>query len=420
LIEPRPRAAAGAGVDRRCKKEEAATLISAVMPTYQRAEIAFERGEGAYLFAADGRRYLDFASGVAVTALGHSHPHLVAALTEQAKRVWHLSNLYTIPGQQRLAERLVAASFADSVFFCNSGAEAIECGLKLTRKYHDETGAPERYRVITIEGAFHGRTLATIAAGGQEKHLKGFAPAVDGFDKVAFGNMNELRAAITGETAAILIEPVQGEGGMRPAPAEYLQALRKVADEFGLLLYFDEVQCGMGRTGKLFAHEWAGVEPDIVATAKGIGGGFPMGACLAKEKVAKALTAGSHGSTFGGGPLAMAVGNAVLDVLLADGFLANVERMGRVLRQRVEALVKRHPNVLVDVRGAGLMLGLKCAMPNTEMMAKLRDAGLLTVGAGDNVVRLLPPLIIDETHVEEALGILDKVCSAWPAASGTA
>ena len=395
-------------------------MIPAVMPTYQRAEIAFERGEGAYLFAADGRCYLDFASGVAVTALGHSHPHLVAALTEQAKKVWHLSNLYTIPGQQRLAERLTAASFADSVFFCNSGAEAIECGLKVTRKYHDETGAPERYRVITIEGAFHGRTLATIAAGGQEKHLKGFAPAVDGFDKVAFGNMNELRAAITGETAAILIEPVQGEGGMRPAPAEYLQALRKVADEFGLLLYFDEVQCGMGRTGKLFAHEWAGVEPDIVATAKGIGGGFPMGACLAKEKVAKTLTPGSHGSTFGGGPLAMAVGNAVLDVLLADGFLANVERMGRVLRQRVEALVKRHPNVLVDVRGAGLMLGLKCAVPNTEMMAKLRDAGLLTVGAGDNVVRLLPPLIIDETHVEEALGILDKVCSAWPVASGTA
>jgi acetylornithine/N-succinyldiaminopimelate aminotransferase len=390
------------------------------MPTYQRAEIAFERGEGAYLFAADGRRYLDFASGVAVTALGHSHPHLVAALTEQAKKVWHLSNLYTIPGQQRLAERLVAASFADSVFFCNSGAEAIECGLKLTRKYHDETGAPERYRVITIEGAFHGRTLATIAAGGQEKHLNGFAPVVDGFDKVAFGNMNELRAAITGETAAILIEPVQGEGGMRPAPAEYLQALRKVADEYGLLLYFDEVQCGMGRTGKLFAHEWAGVEPDIVATAKGIGGGFPMGACLAKEKVAKTLTPGSHGSTFGGGPLATAVGNAVLDILLADGFLANVERMGRVLRQRVEALVTRHPKVLVDVRGAGLMLGLKCAVPNTGMVAKLREAGLLTVGAGDNVVRLLPPLIIDESHVAEAVAILDKVCGAWPATSGPA
>jgi len=390
-------------------------LIPAVMPTYQRADIAFERGEGAHLYATDGRRYLDFACGIAVTALGHAHPHLVAALTEQAKKVWHLSNLYQIPGQQRLAERLVAASFADSVFFCNSGAEAIECGLKMTRKYHDESGHPERYRVITVEGAFHGRTLATIAAGGQEKHLKGFDPIVDGFDKVAFGNMNELRGAITGETAAILIEPVQGEGGMRPATIEYLRALREVADEFGLLLFCDEVQSGMGRTGRLFAHEWAGIEPDIVATAKGIGGGFPMGACLAKEKAAKALTAGSHGSTFGGGPLAMACGNAVLDILLADGFLANVERMGRVLRSRLEDLVKRHPKVLVDVRGAGLMLGLKCAVPNTDMVNRLRDAGLLTVGAGDNVVRILPPLMIDESHIDEALAILDEVCAAWPA-----
>jgi acetylornithine/N-succinyldiaminopimelate aminotransferase len=387
------------------------------MPTYQRAEIAFERGEGAYLFATDGRRYLDFASGIAVTGLGHSHPHLVAALTEQAKKVWHLSNLYQIPGQQRLAERLVAASFADSVFFCNSGAEAIECGLKMTRKYHDGNGTPERYRVITVEGAFHGRTLATIAAGGQEKHLKGFDPIVDGFDKVAFGNMNELRAAITGETAAILIEPVQGEGGMRPASAEYLRALRSVADEFGLLLFCDEVQSGMGRTGKLFAHEWAGIEPDIVATAKGIGGGFPMGACLAKEKVANALVAGSHGSTFGGGPLAVACGNAVLDILLADGFLANVERMGRLLRARLEALVKRHPAILVDVRGMGLMLGIKCAVPNTDMVNRLREAGLLTVGAGDNAVRVLPPLIVEESHVEEAVAILDKVCAAWPAAA---
>ena len=390
-------------------------MIPAVMPTYQRSEIAFERGEGAYLFATDGRRYLDFASGIAVTVLGHSHPHLVAALTEQAKKVWHLSNLYQIPGQQRRAERLVAASFADSVFFCNSGAEAIECGLKMTRKYHDENGAPERYRVITVEGAFHGRTLATIAAGGQEKHLKGFDPIVDGFDKVAFGNMNELRAAITGETAAILIEPVQGEGGMRAASVDYLRALRQVADEFGLVLFCDEVQSGMGRTGKLFAHEWAGIEPDIVATAKGIAGGFPMGACLAKENVAKALTAGSHGSTFGGGPLATACANAVLDILLADGFFANVERMGRLLRSRLEALVKRHPGVFTDLRGTGLMLGLKCVVPNTEMVNKLRAGGLLTVTAGDNTVRVLPPLIIEESHIEEALAILDKVASAWPA-----
>jgi len=396
-------------------------MIPAVMQTYQRADIAFDRGDGAYLYATDGRRYLDFASGIAVTALGHSHPHLVAALREQAGKLWHTSNLYQIPGQQRLAERLVEASFADSVFFTNSGAEAVECGLKLNRKYHDESGSPQRYRVITVEGAFHGRTLATIAAGGQQKHLKGFDPVVDGFDQVAFGNLNELRAAISGETAAILIEPVQGEGGMRPASAEYLRALRAVADEYGLLLFFDEVQCGMGRTGKLFAHEWAGVEPDILATAKGIGGGFPMGACLAKEKVAAALTAGSHGSTFGGGPLAMAVGNAVLDIMLADGFFANVERMGGILRRRLEALVKRYPRILADVRGMGLILGLKCMVPNTDMVNRLRAEGLLTVGAGDNVVRVLPPLIVEERHVDEALAILEKVAAAWPVESaGTA
>jgi acetylornithine/N-succinyldiaminopimelate aminotransferase len=387
------------------------------MPTYLRADVAFERGEGAYLFATDGRRYLDFASGIAVTALGHAHPHLVQALTEQAGKLWHTSNLFRIPGQERLAERLVANSFADAVFFTNSGGEAIECGLKLIRKYHDDFGDPNRYRVIACHGAFHGRTLAAIAAGGQEKHLKGFAPAVEGFDHVAFGNLNELRAAITPETAAILVEPVQGEGGMRAASAEYLRGLRAVADEFGLLLFFDEVQCGMGRTGRLFAHEWAGIEPDIVATAKGLGGGFPVGACLAKEHVAAALTAGSHGSTFGGNPLAMAVGNAVLDVLLADGFLERVDRIGRLLRDRLEELARRHPRVIEEVRGAGLMLGLKCRVPNTEMVAALRQRGLLAVGAGDNVVRLLPPLIIDESHVGEAIGILDQACRGWQEAA---
>jgi acetylornithine/N-succinyldiaminopimelate aminotransferase len=393
-------------------------MIPAVMQTYQRSDIALERGEGAYLYATDGRRYLDFASGIAVTALGHCHPHLVATLREQAGKLWHSSNLYQIPAQQRLAERLVAVSFADSVFFTNSGAEAVECGLKLTRKFHDENGNPERYRIITVEGAFHGRTLATIAAGGQAKHLKGFDPVVDGFDQVAFGNLNELRAAITGETAAILIEPVQGEGGMRPASVEYLRALRAIADEYGLLLFFDEVQCGMGRTGKLFAHQWAGIEPDVLATAKGIGGGFPMGACLAKGKAATALSAGSHGSTFGGGPLAMSVGNAVLDVMLADGFLANVERMGGLLRRRLDALVQRHPDVFVDVRGLGLILGLKCAVTNTDMVNRLRAEGLLTVSAGDNVVRILPPLIIESGHIDEALAILEKVAAGWSA--GTA
>lgn len=397
-------------------------MIPAVMPTYNRADVSFERGEGAYLFAADGRRYLDFASGIAVTALGHAHPHLVAALTEQAGKLWHTSNMFRIPGQERLAERLVAASFADSVFFTNSGAEAVECGLKLVRKYHDDFGDPDRYRVITCRGAFHGRTLTTISAAGQDKHLKGFAPEVDGFDHVAFGNLNELRAAITDRTAAILVEPVQGEGGMTPASADYLRGLREVADEFGLLLFLDEVQSGMGRTGKLFAHEWAGITPDIVATAKGLGGGFPVGACLAREKVARALTVGSHGSTFGGNPLAMAVGNAVLDILLADGFLSNVERMGKLLRARLEDLVRRHPLVLDSVRGLGLMLGLKCVVPNTEMQARLRENGLLTVGAGDNVVRILPPLIVDERHVEEAVATIEATCKAWSrvAAEGAA
>ncbi len=391
-------------------------MIPAVMPTYARADIAFERGEGAYLFASDGSRYLDFASGIAVTALGHAHPHLVAALTEQAGKLWHTSNLFQIPGQMRLAERLIANSFADSVFFTNSGAEAIECGLKMLRKYQDDFGDPKRYRVICCHGAFHGRTLATIAAGGQEKHLAGFGPVVEGFDHVAFGNMNELRNAITAETAAILVEPIQGEGGMKKASIEYLRALRDVADEFGLLLFFDEVQCGMGRTGKLFAHQWAEIEPDIVATAKGLGGGFPIGACLAKEKAARALTTGSHGSTFGGNPLAVAVGNAVLDVLLADGFLEQVQRIAARLRAKLEEFARRHPGLIEEVRGEGLMIGLKCRVPNSEVIDRLRANRMLTAGAGDNVVRLLPPLIIANSHIEEGLAILERTAAAWQVA----
>ena len=388
-------------------------MIPAVMPTYARAPLAFERGEGAYLYASDGSRYLDFASGIAVTALGHAHPHLVAALTEQAKKLWHTSNLYQIPGQARLAERLTAASFADSVFFCNSGAEAIECGLKMVRKYQDDFGDPKRYRVICCEGAFHGRTLATISAGGQEKHLAGFAPAVDGFDHVAYGNLNELRAAIGPETAAVLVEPIQGEGGLRAASIDYLKGLRQVCDEYGLLMFLDEVQCGMGRSGRLFAHEWAGVEPDIVATAKGLGGGFPVGACLAKEKAAKALSAGSHGSTFGGNPLAMAVANAVLDVILADGFLETVRQRAERLRQGLAELVRRHPDRLEETRGFGLLLGLKCRIPNTELMSRLRDKHLLVATAGDNVLRILPPLIVEDSHIDEALGIIDGALAAW-------
>ena len=381
---------------------------AALMNTYARSELAFERGEGAWMIATDGRRFLDFASGIAVTALGHCHPHLVAAITDQAQKIWHTSNLYRVPGQERLGERLAAASFADQVFFGNSGVEAIECGLKLVRKYHDDFGDAGRYRVIACEGSFHGRTLAGLAAAGNEKYLKGYAPYVEGFDHVPFGNLNELRAKIGPETAAILVEPVQGEGGMRAASIEYLKGLRAVCDEFGLLLFFDEVQCGMGRTGKLFAHEWAGVTPDIVATAKGIGGGFPLGACLATEKVAKAFGPGSHGTTFGGNPLAMAVGNAVMDILLAPGFLDDVVARGAQLKKGAERLVAAYPKVFAEVRGKGLMLGLKCVTPNLEMVDRLRRCGLLTVGAGDNVVRLLPPLIITASEIDQALGMLEQ------------
>ena len=386
------------------------------MPTYSPADLAFDRGEGAYLFTADGQRYLDFASGIGVTCLGHSHPHLVRALQEQAAKLWHCSNLFAIEGQKRLAERLVAASFADSVFFCNSGAEAVECGIKMVRKYHHETGHPEKFRIICAENAFHGRTLADLAAGGQEKHLAGFGPKVEGFDHVPFGNMNALRNAIGPETGAILIEPVQGEGGVRPAEPDYLIKLRQTADEFGLLLFFDEVQCGMGRTGKLFAHEWAGVTPDIVAAAKGIGGGFPLGACLARERAAEVMGFGSHGSTYGGNPLAMAAANAVLDVMLEDGFLAHVTSMGERLTALVADVAARHPAVLSGVRGLGLMLGIECVVPNRDLMAKLRDNGLLTVAAGDNVLRLLPPLIVEESHIDEAVAILDATCGEWSSA----
>ncbi len=387
-------------------------MIAAVMPTYARADLTFEKGEGAYIHDTDGRRYLDFGAGIAVTGLGHCHPHLVKALTEQAAKVWHTSNLYHIPGQERLAQRLVDNSFADSVFFTNSGGEAVECGLKMVRKYHAENDAPGRYRVITCEGAFHGRSLAAIAAGRQAKHTQGYEPLVDGFDQVPFGNLNELRAAIGPETAGILVEPVQGEGGIRPAAIDYLKGLRQTADEFGLVLMFDEVQCGMGRTGRLFAHEWAGIAPDVLASAKALGGGFPVGACLATEPLAAAMKAGSHGSTFGGNPLAMAVANAVLDVILADGFLEGVERIAGYLKGKLEALVAARPAVLVEVRGSGLMLGLKCVGENTALIAELIANGMLAIAAGDNVVRLVPPLIIEEAHVDKALAILEKSCAA--------
>jgi acetylornithine/N-succinyldiaminopimelate aminotransferase len=388
------------------------TVMTALMNTYNRVDLTIERGEGATLITTDGRRFLDFTSGIAVTALGHCHPHLVQALKEQADKVWHCSNLFRIPGQERLAQRLVDASFADAVFFGNSGAEAIECGLKLIRKWQDDFGDPKRYRVITFEGAFHGRTLATLAAANNEKYLKGYAPNVDGFDQVPFGNLNEVRAKIGPETAAILIEPVQGEGGMRAADVEFLKGLRAACDEYGLLLMFDEVQCGMGRTGRLFAHEWAGVKPDIVSTAKAIGGGFPLGACLATEKVAAAFGHGSHGTTFGGNPLAMAVGNAVLDVMLAPGFLDNVARMGRLLERHLDALLKQFPTVFTESRGLGLIRGLKCAGSNSAIVDRARAGGLLILTAADNVVRLLPPLIVTEAEIERAMGVLTEAAAS--------
>ncbi|CAA6605358.1 Acetylornithine aminotransferase [Rhodospirillaceae bacterium LM-1] len=387
-------------------------MISAVMPTYARADLAFERGEGCWLESVDGRRYLDFGSGVAVNALGHTHPRLVAALTAQAQKLWHCSNLYRVPGQERVAARLVEASFADTAFFCNSGAEAMECAIKMVRKYHDASGTPERYRCITVEGAFHGRTLATIAAGGQEKHLKGFDPVVDGFDQVPFGNMNALRAAITGQTAAIIVEPVQGEGGIRPAETDYLKKLRLAADEFGLLLVFDEVQCGMGRTGSLFAYQQAGVAPDIMALAKGLGGGFPIGACLASERAAQGMTAGTHGSTFGGNPLAMAVAETVLDVMLEPGFLQEVARKGALLHDRLCLLVERHPSSLLSARGLGLMQGLVCKRPNGDIAEACYAQGLLTVLAGDNVLRILPPLIVTDEEILEGSAKLEAAIAA--------
>lgn len=394
--------------------------MSAVMSTYGRYDLEFERGEGAYLYTADGRRFLDFAAGIAVNSLGHSHPHLVKTLQEQAGKLWHVSNLYNIPDQTRLADRLAAATFADKVFFCSTGLEAMEGAIKLCRRYHIANGAPERWRVVTVEGAFHGRSLATIAAAKNEKHLEGFGPPVDGFDQVPFGNLNELRAAIGPETAAITFEPVQGEGGIRPADLESLRSLREIADEFGVLLLFDEVQCGNGRTGKLFAHEWAGIAPDVMAIAKGIGGGFPIGAFLATEEASKGMVPGTHGSTFGGNPLAVAVGNAVLDVLLEDGFLENVDKTGRKFWDRLNETVARHPKVYESVRGAGLMLGVKCFVPAGDVVVALQKEGMLTVPAGDNVARFLPPLNIEDSHIDEAIEIIDRVAENWAHGDGDA
>ncbi len=382
---------------------------SSLYGTYARAPLAFERGEGAWLETSEGDRYLDFAAGIAVNSLGHAHPHLVEALRNQADRLWHVSNIYQIPGQERLAQRLCAVTFAEAVFFTNSGAEALECAIKTARRYQYDGGHRERYRFITFEGAFHGRTLATISAGGQEKYLEGFGPRVEGFDQVPLGDLEAVKAAIGPETAAILIEPLQGEGGIRTLPHQFLRDLRSLCDENGLLLVLDEVQCGVGRTGKLFAHEWSGIEPDIMAVAKGIGGGFPMGACLATAECAKCMVPGTHGSTFGGNPMAMAVGNAVLDVVLQEGFLDRVRQNGLVLKQKLAAFVDTYPDLFETVRGEGLMLGIKCKVPVAEVLGALREQHMLAVAAGENVLRLLPPLTIGEEEINVALTSLEAM-----------
>ena len=387
-------------------------MIASVLPTYNRAPVAFERGQGARVYSTDGTEYLDFGAGVAVNSCGHAHPHLVAALAEQAGKIWHTSNLYQMPGQVKLAERLIEHTFADTVFFCNSGAEANELAIKMARKHFAALGQPEKFHIITFEGAFHGRTLATLAAGGQQKYLEGFGPKAAGFDQVAFGDHAALEAAIGPQTAAILIEPVQGEGGIRVVPPEDLRYLRALCDKHDLLLMMDEIQCGIGRTGRLFAHEWAGITPDIMAVAKGIGGGFPLGAVLATEKAASGMVAGTHGSTFGGNPLATAVGNAVLDVVLADGFLDNVNRQALNMKQGLARLKDLHPTVIEDIRGEGLMMGIKTKVLNTEFVKAALGQHLLVIGAGDNVVRLLPPLIVSDADVTEAVKKLEATCVA--------
>jgi acetylornithine/N-succinyldiaminopimelate aminotransferase len=381
------------------------------MGTFARVHLAFERGEGVWLTATNGERYLDFTSGVAVNALGHAHPHLVAALTAQAQKLWHVSNLYEIPEAERVAQRLCAASFADVAFFCNSGAEAVECAIKTARKYQAVTGHPERYRIVTFEGAFHGRTLATLAAGGQKKYLDGFGPVVEGFDQVPFADLEATKHAVGSETAAIMIEPLMGEGGVRTVETSFLRALREICDEQGLLLVFDEVQTGMGRTGELFAYQRTGVTPDIMALAKALGGGFPVGACLATREAAQGMTAGTHGSTFGGNPLAMSAADATLDVMLAPGFFDHVKRIALLFKQRLAEIKDRYPGVIAEVRGEGLLIGLKAVVPAGDLVDALRAEHMLTVAAGDNVVRLLPPLIISEQEIAEGVARLDRACA---------
>ncbi|MFT8720186.1 aspartate aminotransferase family protein [Acetobacter sp.] len=392
-------------------------MIPALMPTYNRADLAFERGEGAWLYTTDGRRFLDFAAGIATCSVGHANPHLVKTIAEQAAKVMHVSNLFRVPQAERLAARLVEATFADSVFFCNSGAEANEGMVKAVRRAQAKNGHPERMRIICFDGAFHGRTLGMLSATGNPTYLDGFGERAPGFDHVPLNNMNALRNAVTAETAGVMLEPVQGESGIKPADKRFLQELRTMCDEFGLYLAFDEVQTGVGRTGKLFAHEWAGVEPDIMSAAKGLGGGFPIGAILAREEIAKHLTPGTHGTTFGGNPLACAAANAVLDIILAPGFLDQVQKRAAFLDGLLDGLIADHPDVFSERRGLGLLIGLRCVPKVGDVMCAAQQQGLLTVSAGDNVLRLVPPLTITEQDCREAADRLRKAAEAIRAAT---
>ncbi|MGC1495376.1 MAG: aspartate aminotransferase family protein [Sulfitobacter sp.] len=390
-------------------------MIPSVLPTYSRAPMSFVKGEGSWMIEADGRRFLDLGAGIAVNALGHAHPKLVEALTTQAQALWHTSNLYQIPQQQGLADRLVEHTFADTVFFTNSGTEACELAVKMARKYFYDKGQPDRTDIITFSGSFHGRSSAGIAAAGSEKMTKGFGPLLPGFVHLDFGDHDALTAAITDTTCAIMVEPVQGEGGIRPLPDACLKGLRDLCDEHGILMILDEVQCGVGRTGKLFAHEWAGVTPDIMMVAKGIGGGFPLGAVLATENAASGMTAGTHGSTYGGNPLGCAVGCAVMDIIADPAFLAEVNRKAGLMRQKLEGLIAAHPDVFESVRGAGLMLGLKCKATNIDIVNAGYAKEVITVPAADNVIRLLPPLTITDDEIAEAVTRLDAAASSLSA-----
>jgi acetylornithine/N-succinyldiaminopimelate aminotransferase len=392
-------------------------MIPSILPTYNRAPLTFVSGHGSWLQTDDGRRFVDFGAGIAVNALGHAHPELVAALTEQAGKLWHVSNLYQIPAQQKLADLLVEHTFADTAFFTNSGTESCELAVKMARKYWYDKGQPDRTRIIAFEGAFHGRSSAGIAAAGSEKMTKGFGPLLPGFTHLKWGDHDALMAALhEPDVGAVIVEPVQGEGGIRPLPDACLKGLRDVCDETGVLMILDEVQCGMGRTGRLFAHEWAGISPDIMMVAKGIGGGFPLGAVLATEQAASGMTAGTHGSTYGGNPLACAVGARVMEIVADAAFLAEVNRKASLLRQGLESLVARHPDVFESVRGSGLMLGLKCKATNTDVVKAGYSAGILTVPAADNVIRLLPPLNMPDADIAEGLARLDVAAAAVVAA----